>query len=264
MKKKLFSNVFAVLGLMASFLATPIGVVLAAPEWTCNSVTVSSFSNTTHIANLTLNYAANSSELVDILWGDNTAAQVIHPVGGGTYPTTANHAYGNAAGDFSITLRVWGANQPTDGFHGCGTTVGFNGCAPSGPTACKLSPMDGTFKVTGTFFYAATGGNTATVNWGDATSTPLATGTHTITPTILSHTYANGIVRTVTLVIKNSAGATLTTCTLTTTSTPSAVTLADIHAVALGDTVNWTMVAMGLLGAVVLGQLALFALNKRR
>ena len=98
MKKTRFLNLFVVLGMLVSYLAAPMGVAFGAPEWFCNSMTVSTFSNTTHIADVTMNYTANSSELVDILWGDATPAQVIHPVGGGSYPTMANHGYGNVVG----------------------------------------------------------------------------------------------------------------------------------------------------------------------
>ena len=42
MKKTYYLNLLAVIGLIASFLVAPAGVVLAAPEWTCSSVTLNS------------------------------------------------------------------------------------------------------------------------------------------------------------------------------------------------------------------------------
>jgi len=54
------------------------------------------------------------------------------------------------------------------------------------------------------------------------------------------------------------------TCTLTTSNTPSDVTLSSMSADSPEGGIKWTAVGFALLGLVVLGQLALFAVIKQR
>lgn len=272
MKSRLL-NLFVMLGLIGSTFLMPAGMASAAVEWTCTSVVLNSGGGTNRHVTVTLSHSAADNERIDLNWGDGSPLLVVHNLTNPTNSTylsnSQTHDYGNAAGVYNITMRVWAAGaQPPDSnsadWHQCGTTVTFSGCTDSGPTACKVTNLDGSRNVTSTVTYNLTAGQTAKIAWGDGVTTTLGSTAGLVTNQVTTHHYA-GVASTFVVKLLIMTGSTVNvTCTLSTSNTPSDVTLSSMSAQSPADSINWTAIGFALLGLVVLGQLALFAVLKRR
>ena len=256
MKNRLL-HVFTLLALIGSTILAPVGTALAAPEWTCGSVRVTALNLTTRQVTVVLSHSNDNTEKIDLNWGDGSALLVIHAANTTTYLSNTqphNYSSGAGSGPFIIKMRVF--NTAGTESHDCSATVALNSCFATTTTE-SVTTMGANKTVTATVTYSGS----ASINWGDGSTTALPAGPQT--NLVRSHTYAVAGAYTILLLIVDPDG-NQRVCSRLTTNTPSAVTISNMSADSPEGALNLTAIAFALLGLVVLGQLALFAVIRRR
>lgn len=242
--------------LIGSTFLAPAGVVMAAPEWTCGSVTVTSLNAATRQVTVALSHSTDPTEEIDLFWGDGMTVTVHSTTPSNTtFNDTQSHTY-STNGPFTITMKVY--NPAKSDSHDCFTGIIFNGCEYAA-SKLTLAPMDSHHTVTATVSYS---GTTALLDWGDSSTTALPAGNQS--NLVRTHTYATSSGRTVQLRVSDASGNYSGSCSKQTTFTPSAVSVSSINVLAPQSGIDWAAIAFALLGLFVLGNVAVLAVIRRR
>ena len=173
-------------------------------------------------------HAANQYNAVVTNWGDSTSSTVIVTLSGSTYTLTGSHAYADELTAGTISLSI---TDTVDSDTASGTvpvTVAEGDVLTADPIQpTEPSPTEGqSFSAQVANFVNTNAANntpadfTATINWGDGTTTagvvanPGGTNIYTVNGT---HTYADEGTFTVTVTLSDDAPG---TATATATNTP--------------------------------------------
>ena len=208
---------------------TPVAVTVA-PQLegaALNNVVIASFTDANpgdHIGDF-------SASL--ITWGDgNTSAGTLHYIGSNTYTITGSHTYSDE-GSFASTVAITDVDGNTANL---GSTITVNDAALVA-TGQSISTVEGGLfnAAVATFTDANPGNNTgdftATINWGDTSSSAgaisYANGTYTVSG---SHTYADEGSHPVNITINDIGGQQAVAF--------SQMTIADAALVATGQSVS--------------------------